>query len=82
MNVFDTRFNIFLEDCRKLLDTEDVNNQLIGFGQIHNGTIFNKFNAASLPVSFTLVNKVKKTDKDNAAIDLKMTLKPNNEKNH
>jgi hypothetical protein len=64
-----------------LLDREDVNNRLIEFGEIHDDVIFNKFNVASLPASFTLVNKVKKTGKENAGINPKVTLKPNNEKN-
>ncbi len=76
----DNHFNIFLNNCRKLLDREDVNNRLIKFGEIQDNVIFNKFNIASLPASFTLVNKVKKTDKDDAAIDPKGTLKPNDKK--
>jgi hypothetical protein len=80
LNVINTCFNLFLEDCRKLLDREDVNNQLIKFGEIHKNVIFNKFNNASLPASFTLVNKVKKTGKDDAAINPKVTLKPTNKK--
>ncbi len=71
LNVINTRFNLFLEDCRKLLGREDVNNWLIEFGKIHNNVIFNKLNVASLPASFTLVNKVKKTGEDDAGINLK-----------
>ncbi len=80
LNVINTRFNSFLEDCRKLLDREVVNNQLIEFGEIHDNAIFTKFNVASLSASFTLVNKVKKTGKDDAVIDPKVTLKLNNKK--
>jgi hypothetical protein len=81
LNMSINGFNLFLKDCKKLLDREDVNNWLIKFGTIHNNVIFNKFNFASLPASFTLVNKVKKTGEEDAAIDPKVTLKPNNEKN-
>ncbi len=81
MNVIDTRFNLFLEDCKKFLDREDVNNLLIKFEEIHDDVIFNKFNVAFLPASFTLVNKVKKTGNDSAVIDPKVTLKPKDEKN-
>jgi hypothetical protein len=80
--VIKTHFNLFLKDCSKLLVREDVNNQLIEFGEIHNGVIFNKFNVASLPANFTLVNKITKMGKDDAAINLKVTPKPNKEKIH
>jgi hypothetical protein len=80
LNMIDNRFNLSLKDCRKLLDREDVNNRLIEFGEIHDDVIFNKFNVASLPASFTLVNKLKKTGKDDAAIDPKKTLKSNYKK--
>ncbi len=35
LNVIDTCFTLFLEDCRKLLDRDDVSNQLIKFEEIH-----------------------------------------------
>ncbi len=41
--------SLFLDDCHKSLDREDVDNQMIGFGTIHDNLIFNKFNIPSPP---------------------------------
>ena len=45
-------------------------------------TFRNKFNIVSLPKNFTLVNKITKMGRDNSAISLKETQKPNKEKIH
>jgi hypothetical protein len=58
LNVIDTRFNLFLDDCCKSLDRKDVNNLMIEFGTIHDNVIFNKFKVPSLPASFCRQNQI------------------------
>jgi hypothetical protein len=53
--VVDLRFHLFLQDCRKSLDQEDVNNQIIDFNDLRKDVILQKFNVAALPASFSVV---------------------------
>jgi hypothetical protein len=79
LNVIDTRFNLFLKDCHKSLDREDVSNQMIEFGTIDdNDVIFNKFNVPSLPESFTIVDEIKSAGKGNAKVNSSRKTKPTN----
>ena len=48
-NVVDSRFHLFLQDCRKSLDREDVNNRIVDFGDLHEDILLDKFNVKSLP---------------------------------
>jgi hypothetical protein len=60
-NVVDSRFYIFLHDCRKSLDREDINNRIVDFGSLHKDILLQKFNVKSLPARFTLVDDGKAT---------------------
>jgi hypothetical protein len=42
-NVIDFRFHLFLQDCRKSLDREDVNNRIVDFGNLHEDIFLQKF---------------------------------------
>jgi hypothetical protein len=58
-NVVDSRFHLFLQDCRKSLDREDVNNHLVDFRDLHKDVLLHKFNVQSLPACFSLVDDSK-----------------------
>ncbi len=58
-NVVDSRFHFFLQDCRKSLDREDVNNHLVDFRDLHEDVLLHKFNVQSLPACFSLVDDSK-----------------------
>ncbi len=58
-NVVDSQFHLFLQDCRKSLDREDVNNRLIDFRDLHEDVLLHKFNVQSLPACFSLVDNSK-----------------------
>jgi len=53
-NVVDSRFHLFLQDCRKSLDREDVNNRLVDFRDLHEDVLLHKFNVKSLPACFLM----------------------------
>jgi hypothetical protein len=55
----DSRFHLFLQECRKSLDREDINNCLVDFIDLHEDVLLNKFNVQSLPASFSLVKDSK-----------------------
>jgi hypothetical protein len=52
----DSQFHLFLQDCRKSLDREDVNNRLVDFRDLHKDVLLHKFNVQSLPACFSLVD--------------------------
>jgi hypothetical protein len=58
-NVVDSRIHIFLQDCRKSLDREDVNNRLVDFRDLHEDILLHKFNVKSLPACFSMVDESK-----------------------
>ena len=55
----DSRFHLFLQDCRKSLDREDVNNRLVDFRDLHKDVLLHKFNVQFLPKCFSLVDDSK-----------------------
>jgi hypothetical protein len=55
-NVVDSRFNLFLQDCRKSLDRENFNNCLVDFRDLHKDILLHKFNDQSLLACFSLVD--------------------------
>ncbi len=57
-------FHFFLQDCRKSLDQEDVNNQIIDFNDLHKDVILQKFNVAALPASFSVVELTTKSNNE------------------
>jgi hypothetical protein len=59
-NVVDSRFHLFLQECSKSLDREDINNCLVNFRDLHKGVLLHKFNVQSLPAFFSLEDKSKK----------------------
>jgi hypothetical protein len=58
-NVLDSHFHLFLQECRKSVDREDVNNCLVNFRDLHKDILLHKINVQSLPACFSLVNKNK-----------------------
>jgi hypothetical protein len=52
----DSRFHLFLQECRKFLDREDVNNRLVDFRDLYEDVLLNKFIVRSPPACFSLVN--------------------------
>ncbi len=60
--IVDSRFHLFLQDCRKSLDQEDVNNQIVDFNDLHKDVIHQKFNVAALPASFSVVELTTKSN--------------------
>ena len=74
-NVVDSRFHLFLQDCRKSLDREDVNNRLVDFRELHEDVLLNKFNVKSLPACFSMVS----TDKTPVTGDTKTLDTSNND---
>ena len=60
-NVVDSRFHIFLQDCRKSLNREDVNNRLVDFRDLHEVVLLHKFNNKPLPACFSMVDANKTT---------------------
>jgi hypothetical protein len=76
MSFSDAQAMISHKNYHKSLDRENVDNQLIEFGAIHEGVIFNKFNISSLPASFTLVDKVESAGGGDAEIDPNRKTKP------
>jgi hypothetical protein len=59
--VVDSRFHLFLQDCRKSLDQEDVNNQIIDFNDFHKDVILQKLNIAA-QASFSVVEPTTKSN--------------------
>jgi hypothetical protein len=55
-------FHLFLQDCRKSWNQVDVNNQIIDFNDLHKDVILQKFNIATLPPSFLLVEPTTKSN--------------------
>jgi hypothetical protein len=53
--IVDSHFHLFLQDYRKFLDQEDVNNQIIDFNDLHKDGIHQKFIIAAFPASFSVV---------------------------
>jgi len=53
-NIIDSFFHLFLQDCRKSLDREDVNNRLVDFRDLHEDVLLHKFNVKSLPACFSM----------------------------
>jgi hypothetical protein len=55
----DSRFHLFLQDCRKSLDREDVNNCLVDFRVLHKVVLLHKVNVQSLLACVSLVDDSK-----------------------
>jgi hypothetical protein len=60
--IVNSRFHLFLQDCRKSLDREDVNNQIIDFNDLHKDILLQKFNVATLPASYSVVEPTTKSN--------------------
>jgi hypothetical protein len=58
-NVVDSQFHLFLQECRKSLDRENVNNRLVDFRDLHKDFLLHKFNVQSLLACFSLVDESK-----------------------
>jgi hypothetical protein len=68
-NVVDSRFHLFLQDCRKSLDGEDVNNRIVNFRNLHEDILLHKFNSKSLPACFSMVDVTTSTAGGNPKSD-------------
>jgi hypothetical protein len=77
----DSRFHLFLQECRKSLDREDVNNRLVDFRDLHEDVLLNKFNIQSLPACFFLVNNSKIPARGEPKMSDATNLNGNNPKN-
>ena len=60
-NIVDSRFHLFLQDCRKSLHREDVNNRIVDFCDLHEDILLHKFNVKSLPACFSMVDATTST---------------------
>ncbi len=68
-NVVDSCFHLFLQDCRKSLDREDVNNHIVDFCNLHEDILLHKFNVKSLPACFSMVDATTSTTGGNPKLD-------------
>ncbi len=55
-NVVNSRFHLFLQDCRKSLNRDAANTRLISFRDVHEDVILQKFNVQSLLACFSLTS--------------------------
>jgi hypothetical protein len=60
--VVNSQFNLFLHNCRKSLNQEDMCNRIIYFNDIHKDVILRKINLAALPASFSVVEPTTKSN--------------------